>query len=216
MGRGGGRRRRDRGLCQPGVAPACGGEQIAADDFARQAQQIRQLARESQVETRKLASAVDTLNGDRDRLYSRVTVLEQGLDSVTGAIAKQAAAAAKPVVALGRRRPLNKIRPRSPPPWSARSRPRPPRARLPPRRRKARGSPKPEPQVTVTSTVPAPAPPRRLATAGGACGDQIDDGTARPGGAQIDRSAETSRRGRCACSAAGRRAQAGNARRHPG
>ncbi len=72
-------------------------DQIAADDFARQAQQIRQLAREGQVETRKLASAVDTLNGDRDRLYSRVTVLEQGLDSVTGAIAKQAAP--KPVVA---------------------------------------------------------------------------------------------------------------------
>jgi hypothetical protein len=74
-------------------------EQIAADDFARQAQQVRQLARESQVETRKLASAVDTLNGDRDRLYARVTVLEQGLDSVTGAIAKQTAAASKPVVA---------------------------------------------------------------------------------------------------------------------
>ena len=36
------------------------------------------------------ASAIDTLNGDRDRLYSRVTVLEQGLDSVTGSIARQA------------------------------------------------------------------------------------------------------------------------------
>lgn len=74
-------------------------DQIAADDLARQAQQFRQLAREGQVETRKLASAVDTLNGDRDRLFSRVTVLEQGLDSVTGAIARQAAAAAKPVTA---------------------------------------------------------------------------------------------------------------------
>jgi hypothetical protein len=74
-------------------------DQMAADDFARQAQQIRQLARESQLEARKLASAVDTLNSDRDRLYSRVTVLEQGLDSVTGAIAKQAAATSKPVVA---------------------------------------------------------------------------------------------------------------------
>jgi hypothetical protein len=77
-------------------------EQVAAADLTRQAQQIQQLAREGQVETRKLASAIDTLNGDRDRLYSRVTVLEQGLDSVTGAIAKQAAAAppaAKPVVA---------------------------------------------------------------------------------------------------------------------
>jgi hypothetical protein len=69
-------------------------EQVAADELARQAQQIRLAARESQSETRRLASAVDTLNGDRDRLYSRVTVLEQGLDSVTGAIARQNAAPA--------------------------------------------------------------------------------------------------------------------------
>ena len=64
-------------------------EQVAAADLARQAQQIQSVARESQNETRRLASAIDTLNGDRDRLYSRVTVLEQGLDSVTGAIARQ-------------------------------------------------------------------------------------------------------------------------------
>jgi hypothetical protein len=64
-------------------------EQVAAADLARQAQQIQSVARESQVETRRLASAIDTLNGDRDRLYSRVTVLEQGLDSVTGAITRQ-------------------------------------------------------------------------------------------------------------------------------
>jgi hypothetical protein len=64
-------------------------EQVAAADLARQAQQIQSVARESQVETRRLASAIDTLNGDRDRLYSRVTGLEQGLDSVTGAIARQ-------------------------------------------------------------------------------------------------------------------------------
>ena len=62
-------------------------EQFAAADLARQAQQIQLVAKESQNETRRLASAIDTLNGDRDRLYSRVTVLEQGLDSVTGAIA---------------------------------------------------------------------------------------------------------------------------------
>ena len=41
---------------------------------------------------RRLASAIETLNSDRDRLFSRVTVLEQGLDSVTGAIARQTAA----------------------------------------------------------------------------------------------------------------------------
>jgi hypothetical protein len=67
-------------------------EQLAAVDLARQAQQIQSVAKESQNETRRLASAIDTLNSDRDRLYSRVTVLEQGLDSVTGAIARQAAA----------------------------------------------------------------------------------------------------------------------------
>jgi hypothetical protein len=64
-------------------------EQIAVGDVARQTQQIQLLAKESQNEARRLASAIDTLNTDRDRLFSRVTVLEQGLDSVTGAIAKQ-------------------------------------------------------------------------------------------------------------------------------
>ena len=68
-------------------------EQVAAVDLAQQAQQITSLAREIQNENRRLASAIDTLNGDRDRLYSRVTVLEQGLDSVTGAIARQSLAA---------------------------------------------------------------------------------------------------------------------------
>src|ERR1700726_2248711 len=67
-------------------------DQVAAADLTRQSQQIQSVARESQNETRRLASAIDTLNGDRDRLYSRVTVLEQGLDSVTGAIARQSAA----------------------------------------------------------------------------------------------------------------------------
>jgi hypothetical protein len=71
-------------------------DQVAATDLARQAQQIQSVAKESQNETRRLASAIDTLNGDRDRLYSRVTVLEQGLDSVTGAIARQNAVTASP------------------------------------------------------------------------------------------------------------------------
>jgi len=62
-------------------------EQTASTDLARQ--QIQSVAKESQSEARRLASAIETLNGDRDRLYARVTVLEQGLDSVTGAIARQ-------------------------------------------------------------------------------------------------------------------------------
>ncbi|WP_334507081.1 hypothetical protein [Bradyrhizobium sp. AZCC 1693] len=74
-------------------------EQVAAADLTRQAQQIQLVARETQNEARRLAAAIDTLNGDRDRLYSRVTSLEQGLDSVTGAIARQGPAAASPPVA---------------------------------------------------------------------------------------------------------------------
>jgi hypothetical protein len=69
-------------------------EQLAAADLQRQSQQIQTAAKESENETRRLASAVETLNSDRDRLYSRVTFLEQGLGSVTGAIVRQNSAMA--------------------------------------------------------------------------------------------------------------------------
>lgn len=76
-------------------------DQVASADLSRQADRLQTLTKESQLEARRLSSAIETLNTDRDRLYSRVTVLEQGLDSVTGAIAKQSVAppqagAAKP------------------------------------------------------------------------------------------------------------------------
>jgi hypothetical protein len=74
-------------------------DQAAAADLARQSQQIQSLAREGQNEVRRLTTAIDTLNSDRDRLYARVTSLEQGLDSVTGTVAKQKAAASTPVSA---------------------------------------------------------------------------------------------------------------------
>ncbi|KJC37781.1 hypothetical protein [Bradyrhizobium sp. LTSP857] len=64
-------------------------DQVASVDLSRQADRLQLLTKESQNEARRLASAIETLNTDRDRLYSRVTVLEQGLESVTGAIAKQ-------------------------------------------------------------------------------------------------------------------------------
>lgn len=67
-------------------------DQIASADLARQADRLQLLTKESQNEARRLAAAIETLNTDRDRLYSRITVLEQGLDSVTGAIARQTAA----------------------------------------------------------------------------------------------------------------------------
>jgi len=77
-------------------------DQLAAADLVRQSQQIQSVAKDSQSETRRLASAIDTLNGDRDRLYSRVTVLEQGLDSVTGSIARQNSATGSPQPAAAR------------------------------------------------------------------------------------------------------------------
>lgn len=67
-------------------------DQAASVDLSRQADRLQLLTKESQNEARRLAAAIETLNTDRDRLYSRVTVLEQGFDSVTGAIAKQNAA----------------------------------------------------------------------------------------------------------------------------
>ncbi|WP_065753860.1 hypothetical protein [Bradyrhizobium paxllaeri] len=74
-------------------------EQIASADLTRQAQQIQTVARETQNEARRLTAAIETLNGDRDRLYARVTSLEHGLESVTGAIAKQGPASPPPPVA---------------------------------------------------------------------------------------------------------------------
>jgi TolA-binding protein len=77
-------------------------DQIASADLVRQSQQTQAVAKDSQSEARRLASAIDTLNGDRDRLYSRVTVLEQGLDSVTGSIARQNSATGSPQPAASR------------------------------------------------------------------------------------------------------------------
>jgi hypothetical protein len=96
-------------------------EQVAAIDLARQSQQIQSVAKESQNETRRLASAIDTLNGDRDRLYSRVSVVEQGLEAVTGSIARQntapppAAASAAPAPAPSKTSELPPV-PQNPPP----------------------------------------------------------------------------------------------------
>ncbi|WP_407154120.1 hypothetical protein [Bradyrhizobium sp. STM 3557] len=77
-------------------------DQSSMAELARQAQLLQSQARDSQNQARQLTAAIETLNNDRDRLYARVTVLEQGLESVTGALAKQgpAQAAAKPQGAI--------------------------------------------------------------------------------------------------------------------
>lgn len=64
-------------------------DRISAADMARQTQLVQSLAHQAQSESRQLASAIENLNTDRDRLQARITVLEEGLESVTGALAKQ-------------------------------------------------------------------------------------------------------------------------------
>ena len=75
-------------------------DELAAADLAQQARQVQMLSQQTQSDSRKLASAVETLNSDRDRLYSRVSSLEQGLDTVTGSIGRQAAALSRPIAPI--------------------------------------------------------------------------------------------------------------------
>ncbi|WP_022721946.1 hypothetical protein [Rhodopseudomonas sp. B29] len=77
-------------------------EQVASADLARQSQAIQQLAKESRNEAGRLASAIEILNGDRDRLYAKLGSLEQGLDSVTGSIARNRAAPQLPSIPVER------------------------------------------------------------------------------------------------------------------
>lgn len=65
-------------------------------EVSRQSQQLQAVERETKTENRRLAAAIDTLNSDRDRLFARVTVVEQSLDSVTGALAKPSSASSWP------------------------------------------------------------------------------------------------------------------------
>jgi hypothetical protein len=62
--------------------------ELAANDFTGRAKQVETSVHENQLEARRLAAAIETLNGDRDRLFSRLSALEQGLDVITGTIRK--------------------------------------------------------------------------------------------------------------------------------
>jgi hypothetical protein len=84
---------------------------VAAADLTRQAQQIQTVAKDTHNEARRLAAAIETLNMDRDRLYSRVTSLEQGLDSVTGAIARQGSTPVSPPAARAEPQPSPPVAP---------------------------------------------------------------------------------------------------------
>jgi len=125
-------------------------DHLAVADVARQAQQIQSLTKATQNEDRRLAAAIDTLNGDRDRLFSRVTVLEQGLDSVTGTIAKEKTAAATTA------NPVPKPPPSVAPPPATLM---PPSA--PPGDRQPQAATPPAPAVApIASAAPAPNKPR--------------------------------------------------------
>lgn len=91
-------------------------DQVASVDLSRQADRLQILTKESQNEARRLASAIETLNTDRDRLYSRVTVLEQGLESVTGAIAKQSATSPQAPASKPQDAPVAAAQPAAPAP----------------------------------------------------------------------------------------------------
>ena len=133
-------------------------DQLAAADLTRQSQQLQSVAKAAQSETRRLASAVDTLNDDRDRLYSRVAVLEQGLESVTGAIAKQNPAPGTPPAANN-----------TPPPVVA------PVATTPvASNEKPSATPTvadPTPAVSSTATIPSPKPSTPDVSAAGKTGE---------------------------------------------
>lgn len=62
--------------------------QLAAGEHAGRARQVEAIMQENQLEARRLAAAIETLNSDRDRLFSRLSSLEQGLDVITGSIRK--------------------------------------------------------------------------------------------------------------------------------
>ena len=91
-------------------------DQVASVDLSRQADRLQILTKESQTEARRLASAIETLNTDRDRLYSRVTVLEQGLESVTGAIAKQSPTSLQAPASKPQETPVAAAQPAAPAP----------------------------------------------------------------------------------------------------
>jgi hypothetical protein len=57
-------------------------------ELAARARQVEWVAQQSQMETRRLAAVVATISTNRERLNDRVNAIEQGLESVTGALSK--------------------------------------------------------------------------------------------------------------------------------
>jgi hypothetical protein len=62
--------------------------QLAASELTGRAKQVESTVEANQLEARRLAAAIETLNSDRDRLFARLSSLEQGIDVITGSIKK--------------------------------------------------------------------------------------------------------------------------------
>lgn len=69
--------------------------ETTAKYFEAKTAQAETVSREAQFEARRLAAAIETLNNDRDRIYARLSSIEQGFESVTGSIKAQETAIAK-------------------------------------------------------------------------------------------------------------------------
>lgn len=121
-------------------------EQVATADFAHQALRLQAIARENETKTRELATEIETLDSDRDRLFARVTVLEQGLDSVTGTIGRQHSAASSSAATP----PVRQTAKVSPPSPDTQRRPQTEASASPP-------APAPVKTMAAVSTKPQPA-----------------------------------------------------------
>lgn len=62
---------------------------LAGADLAKPSLQL-EIVRAAEKKIEHLSSAIDTLNSDRDRLFARITAIEQGFESVTGSISRNA------------------------------------------------------------------------------------------------------------------------------
>jgi len=62
--------------------------QLAKDELAGRAKEVAAGIEENRLEARRLSAAIDTLNGDRDRVFARLSAFEQNLDTVTGSLRK--------------------------------------------------------------------------------------------------------------------------------
>lgn len=125
-------------------------DQLAAAET--QAQQVQWIAKESQNKARQLTAAVDTLNADRDRLYARVTVLEENLESVTGSIAKQKAAAVLPPIPVAPQAVATPV-----PETTA--------AVQPDVKSQISSAPTPPPKIAPVASIPSPTPVEQKAAA---------------------------------------------------